>query len=186
MSPFTDLIPAFIPVPLDCCFSLSMDFPRLQSHPLRPSCKFQVNKSPPCSPPTDGGSLLACRNQGKTPTCPSGPTSVGLQQISSILPLLPHVVSMIQHEIHLSKEPTTHTCLCSYPSPKQKALHLPWHHPEPQWSPGLYSHLMGEAPSPSTGVVPLGAPCFWLFLGQLPGALTYWLSFHMCICPTNL
>lgn len=42
-----------------------------------------------------------------------------------------------------------------YPSPHQNALHeLPWHGPEPQRSPGLCSHLLGEALSPSTGICP--------------------------------
>lgn len=61
--PSIDLIPALIRAPLDCCFSLSMDFPRLPSYPLRPSCKPQVNKSPCVAPSTEGGSLLAYRSQ---------------------------------------------------------------------------------------------------------------------------
>ena len=166
--PFIDLIPALIRAPLDCCFSLSMDFPRLPSYPLRPSCKPQVNKSPCVAPSTEGGSLLAYRSQWESPACPSGPTRVGLQKISNIFPLPPHVASVTQHKIHLSEEPTTHTCLCSYPSPHQKALTFPDTALNPSDAQVCAVTCCVRLCPPPLGFVPLWSSLFLTISGAAP------------------
>lgn len=60
---------------LHSCFSFSVDFPDLWSHPRRPSCKPQLNKCPLASPWVSYCSGESIR-----------PTTVCLQQVSSILP----------------------------------------------------------------------------------------------------
>ena len=123
-----NLTPALIPAHLDCCFGFSVDFPGLQSRPPQAILQTSTEQKSLYSPSTDSRSLLAC--QSKPPACPSGPTTVCLQQISILL-LPPCVASLTQREIYSSQEAVIHTCLCSHRPPQQKALRLPCYTPEP-------------------------------------------------------
>lgn len=163
-------------------FRLFSGFPWAPVTPPQAILQTSTEQKSLYSPSTDSRSLLAC--QSEPPACPSGPPTVCLQQISILL-LPPYMASLTQHEIWSSEEAAIHTCLCSHRPPQPKALRLPCYTPEPHWSPGLCSHLLGEAPPTHPSplqFVPLGALCFLTIYMAAPGcsaALAIFLCVHL-------
>lgn len=79
------------------------------------------------------------------------------------------MASVIQHKIHLSEEPTTHTCLCSYPSPHQKALTFPDMALNPSEAQVCAVTCWVRLRPPPLGSVPLWSSLFLTISGAAPG-----------------
>lgn len=176
--------PALIPAHLDCCFGFLVDFPGLQSRPLRPSCKPQLNRSPYIAPQlTVGPFLLVSPNPQPAPLGPPQPAS------DRFLFFYLHAWLL-----WLNVRSTHQKKLWFIPA----SAHTVLHNRKPSVFPATPLNPTEVRVCAVTCWVKLRPPTpvhcslslwelfvFWLFIWRLLGALQYWLSLYVCICPNE-